>query len=69
MKNLICPTLRKKVIKKADLPTLDKMQAAEKRIDALESDLKTTKNFLTVIIKRRRTVQKESRDADMERIN
>ena len=64
------PDLTEKAIKKADLPTLDKMQrAAEKRIGALESDLKTTKGFLTVIIKRRRTVQKESRDADMERMD
>ena len=64
------PDLTEKAIKKADLPTLDKMQrAAEKRIGALESDLKTTKDFLTVIIKRRRTVQKESRDADMEKMD
>ena len=64
------PDLTEKAIKKADLPTLNKMQrAAEKRIGALESDLKTTRGFLTVIIKRRRTVQKESRDADMERMD
>ena len=64
------PDLTEKAIKKADLPTLNKMQrAAEKRIGALESDLKTTKDFLTVIIKRRKVVQKESRDADMERMD
>ena len=64
------PDLTEKAIKKADLPTLDKMQrAAEKRIGVLETDLKTTKDFLTVIIKRRRTVQKGSRDADMERMD
>ena len=64
------PDLTEKAIKKADLPTLNKMQrAAEKRIGALESDLKTTKDFLTVIIKRRKTVQKETRDADMERMD
>ena len=64
------PDLSEKAIKKADLPTLNKMQrAAEKRIGALESDLKTTKDFLSVIIKRRKTVQKESRDADMERMD
>ena len=64
------PDLTEKAIKKADLPTLNKMQrAAEKRIGALESDLKTTKDFLTVIIKRRKIVQKESRDADMERMD
>ena len=64
------PDLTDKAIKKADLPTLNKMQrAAEKRIGALESDLKTTKDFLTVIIKRRKVVQKESRDADMERMD
>ena len=64
------PDLTEKAIKKADLPTLNKMQrATEKRIGALESDLKTTKDFLTVIIKRRKVVQKESRDADMERMD
>ena len=64
------PDLTEKAIKKADLPTLNKMQrAAEKRIGVLESDLKTTKDFLTVIIKRRKVVQKESRDADMERMD
>ena len=64
------PDLSEKAIKKANLSTLNKMQrAAEKRIGALESDLKTTKDFLSVIIKRRKTVQKESRDADMERMD
>ena len=64
------PDLTEKAIKKADLPTLNKMQrAAEKRIGVLESDLKTTKDFLTVIIKRRKVVQKESRDANMERMD
>ena len=64
------PDLTEKAIKKADPPTLNKMQrAAEKRIGVLESDLRTTKDFLMVIIKRRKVVQKESRDADMERVD
>ena len=64
------PDLTERAIKKADLTTLNKMQrAAEKRIGALESDLKTTKDFLTVIIKRRKVVQRESRDADMQRMD
>ena len=64
------PDLTEKAIKKADLPTLDKMQrAAEKRIGVLETDLKTTKDFLSAIIKRRKTVKKGSRDADMERMD
>ena len=64
------PDFTEKAIKKADLPTLNKMQrVAEKRIGVLESDLKTTKDFLSVIIKRRKTVQRESRDASMERMD
>ena len=64
------PDLTEKAIKKADLPTLDRMQrAAEKRIGVLETDLRTTKDVLSAIIKRRKTVKKGSRDADMERMD
>ena len=64
------PDLTQKAIDKADLPTLHKMQrAAEKRVDVLESELSTAKEFLRYILKRRKVVKKESRDVEMERVD
>ena len=65
------PDLTQKAIDRADLPTLKKMQrAAEKRVDVLESELNTAKNFLRYILKRRKIVKaKEPRDVEMERID
>ena len=65
------PDLTQKAIDKADLPTLHKMQrAAEKRVDVLESELNTAKEFLRYILKHRKIVKaKESRDVEMERVD
>ena len=43
--------------------------AAEKRVGVLESELNTAKGFLKYILKRRKIIQKESQDVDMERVD